>query len=396
VGDTSTIAVFCAISTALTAALCVYARAFGHAAELLDRPDGVLKLHAAETPLIGGLALLLPSFAVSVLYFVLFAPASFMMVALTAATIMLIVGVFDDRIGLSPAFRLIALTLVVFAVFAVEPLLMLRTLRFGVPGANFGVSLGLLAAPITALMIIGFVNATNMADGMNGQLLGSVLIWSVFISRYLGLDLGMPFIAIICSAAVTLGFNLRGRLFSGSSGAYAASVFVAFGTIAAYRQAEGTLPAEEPMFWFWLPVLDCVRLMATRILAGKSPFFGDRNHIHHILQEYARWPYALVMYLALLAAPGLAAMISDPLGTFVLVLCVGCYAALIVMRSGRETDKTADAVSAGVTAVGARSLGSLARLTRHTVTADISDSRALASVAAEGTEKRAANLKLAG
>jgi len=387
VGDISTITAFCAISTALTAALCVYARAFGHATELLDRPDGVLKLHASETPLIGGLALLLPSFAVSFLYFVRLAPESFMMVALTAATVMLVVGVFDDRIGLSPVFRLVALTLVVFAVFAIEPLLMLRTLRFGVPGANFGVSLGLLAAPITALMIIGFVNATNMADGMNGQLLGSVLIWSVFISRYLGLDLGMPFIAIICSAVVTLGFNLRGRLFSGSSGAYAASLFVALGTIAAYRQAEGSLPAEEPMFWFWLPVIDCVRLMVTRTLARKSPFFGDRNHIHHILQEYARWPYALVIYLALLAAPGLAAMISDGLGTFVLVVCIGCYAALIFMRSGREAGQAADPVSAAVTAVGAHSLGSLANLTRHAVNAEI---------AAESTEKRAASLKLAG
>ena len=335
-GHLSTIAAYCAISTALTAALCIYARAVAHAAELLDRPDGVLKLHSAETPLIGGLALLLPSFAVSSLYVLQYAPESFMLTALAGAMVMLIVGVFDDRIGLSPVFRLTALAVVVFVVFAAEPLLMLRTLRFGLPSANFGVSLGILAAPITALMIIGFVNATNMADGMNGQLLGSLLIWSVFISPYLGLDLGMPFFAVICSAAVTLGFNLKGRLFSGSSGAYAGALFIALGTIAAYRKAEGMLPAEQPVYWFWLPVLDCVRLMASRMLAGKSPFFGDRNHIHHILQEYARWPYALILYLMLLAAPGVAAMYSDGVASLVLIICIGSYATLILLRSGVE------------------------------------------------------------
>jgi len=312
----------------------MYAHAFGRAAELLDRPDGVLKLHSADTPLIGGLALLLPSLAVSSVYILQYAPGSFMLTAVAAAMVILIVGVFDDRIGLSPVFRLIALALVVFLVFAVEPLLMLRTLRFGLPSANFGVSLSIFAAPITAFMIIGFVNATNMADGMNGQLLGSLLIWSVFISRYLGLDLGMPFFAIICSAAVTLGFNLRGRLFSGSSGAYAGALFIALGTIAAYRNAEGSMAAEEPVYWFWLPVLDCLRLVVTRMLAGKSPFFGDRNHIHHILQEYARWPYALLIYLGLLAAPGVAAMYNDALASIVLLLCIGSYATLVLLRSG--------------------------------------------------------------
>ena len=45
-------------------------------------------------------------------------------------------------------------------------------------GTHFTVPFHSLAAPITLLMIVGFVNATNMADGMNGQFLGSVVIWA--------------------------------------------------------------------------------------------------------------------------------------------------------------------------------------------------------------------------
>ena len=379
VGNISTIVAYCAVSTMVTAALCIYARAFGAATDLIDRPDGVLKLHSAETPLIGGLALLLPSFTVSFVYFSQAAPTSFMVVALTAALVILVVGVIDDRYGLSPVFRLGALALVVFLVFATEPLLMLHALRFGVHGDNFGVALGIWAAPITALMIIGFVNASNMADGMNGQLLGSVLIWSIFLSQYLGFEVGMPFIAIICSAAVTLAFNLKGRLFSGSSGSYAASLFVALGTIAAYRQSENTMPAEEPVFWFWLPVLDCVRLMVSRVAAGKSPLFGDRNHIHHILQDYARWPYALVIYLGLLAAPGVAAMFNDLLGGVMLGLCIAVYATLLVMRKRVQAVREA----------------SLAGPATGAVLAALATPRSAISANPEPAEKRA-NMELTG
>jgi UDP-GlcNAc:undecaprenyl-phosphate GlcNAc-1-phosphate transferase len=40
------------------------------------------------------------------------------------------------------------------------------------------------------------------------------------------------------------------------------------------------------LFALWvllLPLADCVSLMARRIRKGKSPFDGDRDHIHHYL-----------------------------------------------------------------------------------------------------------------
>ena len=65
-GNISTVAVYCVISLTLTAAICCYAQVFGRVTKLIDKPDRVRKLHEAETPLIGGLAVLVPSFAVSV------------------------------------------------------------------------------------------------------------------------------------------------------------------------------------------------------------------------------------------------------------------------------------------------------------------------------------------
>jgi UDP-GlcNAc:undecaprenyl-phosphate GlcNAc-1-phosphate transferase len=314
----------------LSAFICSNARAFAHATLLLDRPDGKLKMHAGDTPLIGGIAMLVPSFLASFLYYCTLADAPFMLTALGAAGLALVIGLIDDRLGLSPVSRFSALAGIVMVVFMVEPLFVLRALRFGIHGFDFGFSLGLFAAPFTLVVILGFVNATNMADGMNGQLIGSVLVWSFFIASYLGTEPAMPYIAIFCCAAVTLAFNLRGRLFSGSAGAYPVSLFVALGTIAAYRRG-GALSAVEPVLWFWLPVVDCVRLVISRSLAGRSPFFGDREHIHHILQEYMRPPLALAAYLGLLAAPGIAALATEDRlpGCIILLLCLGGYVALV-------------------------------------------------------------------
>jgi UDP-GlcNAc:undecaprenyl-phosphate GlcNAc-1-phosphate transferase len=330
-----TIAPFCLISALLTAAICRHAEALGRLTRLVDRPDGIRKLHERETPLIGGLALLVPSLGVSAVWLAGFAHAPFMFVAVAAAAVTLIVGVIDDRWGLSPVWRLLALTFVSFTVFSVSPMFVLHAVRIGIFDFSVFFPLGQVAAPVVAFVILGFVNAANMADGMNGQLLGSIAIWSAFIACYLGADAGLPFIAVICSALVTLAYNLRGRLFTGSSGAYAASLLVALGAIAAYRRSDGALPAELPIFWFWLPVLDCVRLMMSRAVAGRSPLAGDRNHFHHMLLEHMRPQAALLVYLGLLAAPGAAALAGWTLGSAVQFVCVGCYATFVVLRQAR-------------------------------------------------------------
>lgn len=332
----STIATYCVVSVVLTAAICCFARVFGEHAQLIARPDGDRRLHEADTPLIGGLAVLVPVFAVSLIYMTFHTHEFFMQVAIVASAVMLIVGVLDDRLGVSPLWRLVALTFISFVVFSVEPMFVLYSFHFWILHVNWVIQLAPIAAPITALMIVGFVNASNMADGMNGQLLGSVLIWSAFIMGPLGFDAAFPFIALICSTAVALVFNLRGKLFSGSAGAYAASLFVALGAIAAYRQSFPALYAQTPLFWFWLPVLDCLRLFATRMLHGKSPFVGDRNHFHHMLLDVMRPRYALASYLILLGAPGAFAEIGEHWGMVALLSCMTIYGAIVLWRTLRR------------------------------------------------------------
>lgn len=326
--------VLCLISAVFSAVICAYADQLGRKFGLIDHPDGSLKRHVEGVPLIGGLALLIPSLSISLFYFTQLNTAPYMLIIIAATAATMVLGVIDDKIGLSARIRFIALAIIVFAVFVLDPLSILNAFRFGITDFDIRIPLGIFAAPLTALIILGFVNAANLSDGMNGQLLGSLLIWSLFLSRYLGFDsglpFGVPFIAFVSSALVVFAYNLHGRLFSGSAGAYGASLFIALCTIAAYRRG-GALSAVEPVLWFWLPVLDCVRVMAGRVARGDSPFFGDRTHFHHILQDIVGVRYALLTYLILLAAPGAAAaLLSGRLvGLVVLLIAILCYGALI-------------------------------------------------------------------
>ena len=320
-----TIAKLCAVSAVITAVICSYAPSVGRFLGVMDQPDGARKLHDKATPLIGGLAVLVPTFAISFLY-CLVASKPLMLLAVVASAVVLVIGLIDDRASLSANWRVVSLTAVIAALLIADPLFTLHMFVFKIFGwsASIGVP-NALAAPLALLMILGFVNAGNMADGMNGQLLGSVILWSAFIVHYLGADAGLPFIILICSALVALVFNLRGRLFSGSAGAYAATLFVGLGAIAAYRLSKGTMAAQMPVYWFWLPVIDCMRLMVTRVSEGKSPFAADRNHFHHMLLRHMRPRYALLVYLSLLAAPGVAAMVSEEAASITLLLCICGY-----------------------------------------------------------------------
>ena len=71
------------------------------------------------------------------------------------------------------------------------------------------------------------------------------------------------------------------------------------------------LHADVIALWFLIPVVDAVRLMATRTISGASPFMGDRRHFHHLLQTtFPSWTPAarLALYLGMVAVPGALAI----------------------------------------------------------------------------------------
>jgi UDP-GlcNAc:undecaprenyl-phosphate/decaprenyl-phosphate GlcNAc-1-phosphate transferase len=320
------------ISTVTTMAICGRARWIGQRAKLMVSPD-TRRRHQQDTPQVGGLAILIPVFVISLIESGLehVAPHTYSIVA--GSALMLMVGVLDDRFNVPTAWRFALSALVVCVVLYIEPIFVLHDLRVLGWGTQVSLSLGGIAVPVTAFLLVGFLNSANMADGMDGQFLGSVLIWSLLIIEHQDSPGALPFVALAASTMAALAFNLRHLLFAGNGGAYGASLFVAFGAIQAYFDPAGTLYVENLVFWFWLPALDCARLIASRILSGHSPFRGDRNHIHHVLLEIGSWRFALLVYLGLLAAPGVAAEVNVYAGGAILGICAAIYAAILVRHA---------------------------------------------------------------
>jgi UDP-GlcNAc:undecaprenyl-phosphate GlcNAc-1-phosphate transferase len=320
------------VATTATILICLNSFQLGTLTRLIDRPDLSRKLHARDTPIVGGLAMMIPALVLTLLEALIFHVEVFMLAATFAASVVLAIGVLDDRLDLSAAWRLVGLFFVVFVAFSVEPIFVVHSIGFSAFGAHLNVPFHSLAAPITLLMIVGFVNATNMADGMNGQFLGSVLIWTILLLRYVPSVDFAPLAGLLCCAAAALVFNLRGRVFSGSAGAYSGALFIALCTIAVYRQTRSNLAAQTVAIWFWLPVMDCLRLMTTRLLASKSPLSGDRQHLHHILLSMMRQRYALATYLVLLGLPALVTEFNAIAGLYCLLGCAFVYFALVASQ----------------------------------------------------------------
>ncbi len=309
-----------------------FALPLGRALGLLDHPDkdGGRKRHARTTPLVGGFALAGATVFAALLnwHFGGGVGAGALLWLALAVAAMFMLGVIDDRNHISPPKRLaaaiIVLTLLVFNV----PAYNLSMLHFS--GQNMPLHLGWWGVPFTILCLVGLLNAVNMADGKDGVVIGMGLIWAVVLAIVAPAQwpvLAAAFVAL----AIMLRYNMARKLFLGDGGSYALSTLFGLMGIAAYNGSGGAVPAELVALLFAVPVFDTVRLMLARRLAGRSPFDGDRDHLHHHLHARIGWPTGLFIYLAMVGLPIAGALVWPASGLLWLLVSLLVYIGVIVM-----------------------------------------------------------------
>src|SRR6185437_4631991 len=89
------------------------------------------------------------------------------------------------------------------------------------------------------------------------------------------------------------------------------------------------LTAEAVMVWFFLPVVDCLRLLVQRPMHGRSPFKGDRNHFHHRLHARFGKHGGLAIYLGLVAASSFTVAFDPDLAPLCLATLTCAYIGLM-------------------------------------------------------------------
>jgi UDP-GlcNAc:undecaprenyl-phosphate GlcNAc-1-phosphate transferase len=323
------------LCVAMTLMVCLGARWVGERLGVMDEPDGERKRHAQPTPQVGGLAVGVPValFAAALAVTTDFAPLYSAVAAV--ATALLTLGIVDDRRQIRPAFRLSISFLICLGAFLAVPGLQIAFLKFTGGGAALYLD-GFWVLVFSLLCLVGLQNAINMADGKNGLVLGLSLIWSGLLWLHAPEHIRPLIELLFIALGITFSFNLAGKLFLGDGGSYMLGVLIGLLAIYCYMVGVPRVSADTVMLWFLVPVLDCLRLIVSRLRQGRSPFSSDLNHLHHILAELMPWRFGLVVYLALVAVPALLA-IAAPERTLDLAVGTAVVYAGVVAVGGRVT-----------------------------------------------------------
>ncbi len=303
--------------------ICINSTAIGQYLGVMDHPDSTRKIHREPTPLVGGIGILVPLLvwlAGAVVAGAMTDQPFASMLILCAAGVGL-AGFADDQTSTTPLSRILALLVFLGVAMALAPTLIAHSLNWGsfeptpLPPAIY--------AGLIAVTAAGIVNSVNMADGQNGLVPGMFVIWSLCL-LLAGDPLVAPVAGVIAAAAVVvLVFNIRGKLFLGDCGSY--GVTFVLGLLALTAYAHGHITIETVTVWFYIPVADCLRLIITRRLHGRSPFEPDTNHFHHRLQgKLGEW-YGLTAYLACVAATSLIAVLAPRFSLVCLIVLTAVY-----------------------------------------------------------------------
>ncbi|WP_231402875.1 MraY family glycosyltransferase [Hymenobacter guriensis] len=273
-----------------------------HLKNMLDTPN-VRTVHESLTPRLGGVAV----FAGFMSALTIFANLEHGVQQLLAGCIILFfVGLKDDLVSISVSKKFVGQLL------ATGVVMIMADIRL----TSFQGILGIHELPIgisyafTFFVIVGITNAINLIDGLDG-LAGSIVLiivstFGYYFYRYGGATYGNYAFVSICVIGGMLGFlryNFhRATIFMGDTGSLVCGFIVSFLTIQfiEMRQPFPTSAPSVAVGVLFVPLFDTIRVFIVRMMAGRSPFSPDKNHIHHRILAMGFQQISTVMLLALL------------------------------------------------------------------------------------------------
>ena len=278
-------------------------------------------IHTYPVPRGGGLAVFL---AVAIACLIFLPLDKHLKGILAGAAVLTVMGILDDKYNLNPYLRLgiqfFAASLPIVAgigiAFVTNPFNGILDLSH--PQIQFELwgetrSIWILADAFAVIWIVTLMNFINMgAKGVDGQLPGVAAIAAVTIAA-----LSLKFSAdiaqwpVIILASITAGAFLGflpwnfypQKIMPGFSGSNLAGYLLAVLSILSTTKV-GTL-----MVVLGIPLIDTGYTIIRRVMAGKSPVWGDRGHLHHRLLDaglskrqvvYVYWLFTLVLGIAAL------------------------------------------------------------------------------------------------
>lgn len=288
-------------------------RAFCYKMGWLDYP-AARRVHIRAVPRLGGVAIFLAFILASLLFYT---PGStneviIYWLLLVAATLIVVIHVYDDVLGLKPIPKILAQTVAVLIILGpwggvfhgillftfnnpfgravmqpglpwyLQPTLFLFVHP---PSPNIQPSITFVAIPailLTWFWTAGMMNTVNMIDGLDGLATGVVAIAGLFITL-ISFIMGQQSIAVLSAifTGAVLGFLPHNwnpaKIFMGDTG----SMFL--GLSLAVLSIMGGAKLAMALMVLGVPILDVAVVIINRVRRGQSPLHYDKSHLHHRL-----------------------------------------------------------------------------------------------------------------
>jgi len=268
---------------------------------LVDLPSS-RRTRARPVPTTGGIVIFLTT-AASLIFALRFysyvAPnVAFKLSALlVGGTVIVILGMIDDRVNLKPGVKLTVQVAVAVAMVASGVAFAKVRFFFGP-----GLELGWLSYPITVFWIVGFMNAFNLIDGLDG-LAGGIAVIAASGLFLVGLMNNNPLLYMMIAGIFGSGIgfllhNFRhGNVYLGDAGSMALGFFLAGGTVIGGR---GDLASNAVLVvgaCMIVPAFDVVTTIIRRARSRGGVMTPDQSHTHHRLIRFGLNPKAAVIVL---------------------------------------------------------------------------------------------------
>jgi len=237
-------------------------------------------VHREPIAKVGGIAF---AFATFIAVLVWAPKDSFILSCLLSGAVIMFFGIWDDRGDLHYGVKFggqVLATVIAMGVVGVR--------LSSVPFFDDVILPSWVALPLTVIVIVAVTNAVNLSDGLDG-LAGGLSLISFTGLAYLAYQVDEQLLVLLIVSVLggVLGFlrfnTYPARVFMGDAGSQFLGHYMAVAALLLIGTHHAVYSPLLALFVWGVPLLDTIGVMGQRLLEGRSPFVGDRNHIHHKL-----------------------------------------------------------------------------------------------------------------
>jgi len=295
--------------------------------KIIDYPDNILKIHQDPTPRLGGVILffyIVPALLIN--WEINPIGNKDLIILLILHNIFFTLGLIDDRKILSAKYKSLILLTILFLTIPLSNELIIKKINF--KHLDFSINLQEAAIFFTIFSIFALYNAFNFSDGVNCIATSLGIFWIIFIIIKSESYSNFFYQAILISLIIIFYFNYKKKLFLGNSGSSLFSIIISLILIQEYKNNK--IFCDEIFFILFLPGIDMIRLSIQRIISGNSPFFGDKNHLHHLMRLLIEERFIFLTYILTGMAPMLIYSFIIQNFYIVFILSIAIYFAIYI------------------------------------------------------------------